>query len=438
MSSKTNPLYLLSQASCSESDTDVSCEDFIDDSRPDSDDEDFIDDRTPHEMEFGPELPPRIPRLKRTVAVPHPDAPPRCRPRVDGDSTDSNCPLVDLTSDQVNEDFGALVNASTEELVQAVGLPLVEVPAVGNDPRHRCLRFCFTLNNYTPEEVSVLREKIAPFAKYLIYGEEVGESGTPHLQGYIEVKTTCTVAGLQKKILGMQGFVSRYAVFACKGNAAQNIAYCSKSGVVWELGVRPKGQGKRSDLEQVATMIMDENASLRDVAIAHPTSFMKYGNGFSKLINLVRMSKRVSRTRGLWCFGVTGSGKSRFAHGLSPESTYVKDPSTKWWCGYNQEDTVIVDDYRSNAGLGFSDLLRLADFHPLPIEMKGSAGQFNSKRIVITTPLSIDATFAHLDWMSEGSLDQLKRRFVELEFGPGKLTYALKLSDVDFPDDVVE
>jgi len=40
----------------------------------------------------------------------------------------------------------------------------------------------FTLNNYTPEEVESL--KICG-SKYLIFGKEIGDSGTPHLQGYM-------------------------------------------------------------------------------------------------------------------------------------------------------------------------------------------------------------------------------------------------------------
>lgn len=43
-------------------------------------------------------------------------------------------------------------------------------------------RIVFTLNNYTPEEYEHLCE-IARTTKWFIMGMEVGENGTPHLQG---------------------------------------------------------------------------------------------------------------------------------------------------------------------------------------------------------------------------------------------------------------
>jgi len=42
----------------------------------------------------------------------------------------------------------------------------------------RSRNFVFTLNNYTTEEVELVKEWDC---KYLIFGKEIGESGTPHL-----------------------------------------------------------------------------------------------------------------------------------------------------------------------------------------------------------------------------------------------------------------
>jgi hypothetical protein len=52
-----------------------------------------------------------------------------------------------------------------------------------------CVRYrniCFTLNNYTSQEYEALLYN--DNFKYVIIGKEVGESGTPHLQGYGELK----------------------------------------------------------------------------------------------------------------------------------------------------------------------------------------------------------------------------------------------------------
>lgn len=52
----------------------------------------------------------------------------------------------------------------------------------------------FTYNNYTEEHI----KKITQLHRY-IFQEEKGESGTPHLQGYIEMKNACRMSALKKK-----------------------------------------------------------------------------------------------------------------------------------------------------------------------------------------------------------------------------------------------
>jgi len=56
------------------------------------------------------------------------------------------------------------------------------------DSFSRMRRVCFTLNNYTEEEASQLKIWLAQKTQYYIMGWEIGEQGTPHLQGYFEVK----------------------------------------------------------------------------------------------------------------------------------------------------------------------------------------------------------------------------------------------------------
>lgn len=362
----------------------------------------------------------------------------RLRASIDGYSSIYGCPRPEPT-DSENDWDGVVDMLLSESSSQSTVEDSPSVPEFGasggcpersSDPKKRSKRFALTLNNPCPLEIAAF-ENLFSFTSFRLYGKEHWNGGgTPHMQCYVELSgIQVSIAKLQKMITAAQGFPSRYAVFVCKGTAKQNIEYCSKDGDVFQTGIVPKGQGKRSDLEAVSEEIAN-GSSLADVAKAHGPSFIKYAGGFQKLWNVFNSKKRTTRTKGLWCFGLTGTGKSRFAHSLTPDSTFVKNAANKWWDGYEQEDTVILDDYRCNAQLGFSDLLRLADFHPLPIEMKGASGHFNSKRVIITTPLSIDETFASLDWMTEGSIAQLKRRFVELEFGPDKLSHTLSLVDL--------
>lgn len=83
--------------------------------------------------------------------------------------------------------------------------------------------WCFTHNNYTENELAqVVTDFEQAGCKYVI-GKEVGENGTPHLQGFVEHAT---------KFRPMEKFKWEFNPHweKCKGTAAQNVEYCTKDG----------------------------------------------------------------------------------------------------------------------------------------------------------------------------------------------------------------
>lgn len=50
-------------------------------------------------------------------------------------------------------------------------------------------KWCFVLNNWTDEEVGSISSKISLMCSKALVAKEIGENGTPHLQGFIEFKT---------------------------------------------------------------------------------------------------------------------------------------------------------------------------------------------------------------------------------------------------------
>lgn len=81
-------------------------------------------------------------------------------------------------------------------------------------------RWCFTLNNYTDNDRSVIETVIENLCVFGVYGKEVGEEGTPHLQGYIEFKK-------RGRPIGIFG-IKRIHWEIAGGNRRQNIVYCTK------------------------------------------------------------------------------------------------------------------------------------------------------------------------------------------------------------------
>lgn len=99
-------------------------------------------------------------------------------------------------------------------------------------------RWCYTLNNYTDDEVTIIRDY--KLAKFHCLGFEEGASATPHIQGYISLKSPARLSAMKK-------FLARAHWEKAKGDEASNIVYCSKEGQFEEWGIRNES-GKRSDL----------------------------------------------------------------------------------------------------------------------------------------------------------------------------------------------
>lgn len=89
----------------------------------------------------------------------------------------------------------------------------------------------------------------------------------------------------------------------------------------------------------------------------------------------------------IWISGPSGSGKSRRALEIAKSnhgSVYFKDTS-KWWDCYDNQETIILDDWRPSKYFRSDVTLRLLGGIPMRGEIKGtSMWNRNCKRIIIT------------------------------------------------------
>ena len=256
--------------------------------------------------------------------------------------------------------------------------------------------YCYTLNNYTAEEYEQLQDLDC---KYHIIAKEIGENQTPHLQGFISFKSARSF----KSVLGE---MKRWHLEACKGNAEQNMTYCKKQGDYIEIGDPPK-QGKRSDISVAKEMVL-EGKGMKDICMTV--------NSYQAIRHAELMKKYVEKQRDfktyvIWCYGASGSGKSRYAQETYPDAYWCMSTS-KWWEGYDAHETVIINDYRKDF-CKFSELLNLLDRYPYRIECKGSSRQMLAKTIVITTPKSPEETWKN---RTDEDLTQLMRRIDKVLF----------------------
>lgn len=237
--------------------------------------------------------------------------------------------------------------------------------------------WCFTLNNYTEEEVVALQDACERLCSYALWGKEVGENGTPHLQGYLHATSKYRLA--QVKDL----FSRRAHWAAARGNATSNRQYCSKGGDVWTCGTCPGGGSKSRDELAIEYRRAFEAGSLPDFEAANPGAALFSGHILRR--NLLASAPGVERpgVRVRWVWGPPGTGKSRFAHSEFPLG-FVKEPRTKWWTGYNLEKEVIIDDFGKN-GIDINHLLRWFDRYRCLVETKGDMVALHADNFIVTS-----------------------------------------------------
>lgn len=257
----------------------------------------------------------------------------------------------------------------------------------------------FTLNNWTPEERNALWT-FKPI-KYMVIGEEVGEEGTPHLQGYAEF--TYNV-----KFSTLKNLCSRVHWEKRKGSALQAAHYCMKDGKYEEKGELSQ-QGKRTDIDKVRNEIL-EGKKVDMIVLENPEFYHQYGRTLSKIEDLAMRQKfRTEMTKGVWYWGSTGVGKSHIAfQNFHPSTHYVLPNDKGWWDAYTQQDTVIINDFRGE--IKYNELLQLVDKWPYSVKRRGREPMpFTSKLVIITS--SLPPCDIYKNRLEEDSLEQLLRRF---------------------------
>lgn len=101
-------------------------------------------------------------------------------------------------------------------------------------------QWCYTINNYTTKDHIPDED-----CKYRIQGYEVGEKGTPHIQGYVWLEEAIRWTAFQKAYPTVTHFEK------AKGNPYQNFEYCSKDKDFEEYGERPKKPKDKSKADDV-------------------------------------------------------------------------------------------------------------------------------------------------------------------------------------------
>lgn len=274
---------------------------------------------------------------------------------------------------------------------------------------NQAINWCATLHydgeGQLDEEAALAQvDALEKISKYLIVGKEVCKTtGQKHLQMYVQLKA-------RKRMTQLKKIMPSAHLEQARGDDQQNYDYCSKEGNFEEFGERKhNNNGKREQERWQNARDAAMEGRLEDV---EPQIFVQH-YGSIRAINkdFASMPENLNEPCGHWLYGLSGAGKSYTARKEFP-GAFLKT-GNKWWCGYQGQENVILDDLdKSHACLGYH-LKIWADLYAFRAEVKGGAVTLRPKAFVVTSQYHPKDIFTDTE-----TLDAITRRFKIRLIGP--------------------
>lgn len=229
-----------------------------------------------------------------------------------------------------------------------------------------------------------------------------GSTGYEHWQVMVAFSSKKSLSGV-KTVFGTECHAE-----LSRSESAAEYVWKDESAVPdtrFEHGHRPFRRNSRTDWDSVWTMAqsgrIDDVSS--EIRVVHYRTLRQIASDYVKPVGLLRT-----------CYvfwGRTGTGKSRRAWDEAGMDAYSKDPRTKFWCGYQMELHVVIDEFRG--GIDIAHLLRWLDRYPVRVEVKGSSRPLVAEKIWITSNLEPKYWYPDCD---EETKSALMRRLIITEF----------------------
>jgi hypothetical protein len=228
-------------------------------------------------------------------------------------------------------------------------------------------------------------DQISAKIRYLAYAEETCPSTQKkHYQAF-------AYAHDKMKLTGWKKLFPTAHIEEMRGSFTDNERYCSKEGMLTELGVRPS-QGQRNDLIAVKRLI-DGGKRPMEIADEHEEHFgtvMKFDRALKSYDRYKRAKKfQDDRTKPevyiRW--GPPGSGKTRWLDINYGLDGWRFAPSNKglWFDGCSDRDVVCFDDVKINEVPPLGLLLQLTHEYPVQVKVHGDYDTWKPRVIVFTS-----------------------------------------------------
>ena len=254
--------------------------------------------------------------------------------------------------------------------------------------------WCFTLNNPTPTEREEFRNfKLGDYFVYMIYQEEMGDNGTRHFQGYLELRE-------QQRITWLKTHFNNNAHFELRrGTQEEAINYCKKDETRVEDGQRgefgqPKAGagGQKRDREAAIEVLSKIQRMEMKPSEIDAATLMIPGFCSAQKLCLSNMGNGPARSDSFRIFvinGPTGVGKSYALHKICG-GNYTSFQSG-WFVNAEQlNEYLFLDEFVGGCkdGMQLHELLSALDPYPQRVPIKGGFAPAVYNTVFITTNIS--------------------------------------------------
>lgn len=257
--------------------------------------------------------------------------------------------------------------------------------------------WCFTINN--PEHEPDFSELDI---KYGVMQLEIGDSGTVHWQGFVQLNSARAASYLKN-------WEPTAHLEVMRGTPQQARDYCMKPGSLeppvefgtWEA----PAPGKRNDLLEVKRL-MDSGKRVLDIARddGHFSTVIKHQRGLQWYeANTAEVDQQPIRV--IVITGPTGTGKTTHAKGYG--EFWAKSPdSGNWWDGYRGEPVVIFDEFKGK-GISMEAFNMLYDRTSVWFPIKGGFTKVCAHTFVFVSNV------APMSWWPDAHFPAFCRRVTE-------------------------
>lgn len=333
--------------------------------------------------------------------------------------------FVEYDAYSASDDEDSSAPAATVPVVGAPAGTIVEPGAF----RVQSKRWCFTWNNPSAVKDSSFYEGLVERGTitYLVFGHETGDSGTYHLQGYVEVPRKRTFPALNEVL----SFPPSVHWEVARGTGYQASEYCKKTGKFEEYGKAPNPtyvekraltkKNKEQDWERLqAYLAMNAWVTVSAMPAEHQATIRSNLAYFKRLQTEAQQVASVElRDVEVYVFwGPTGTGKTyrayQEARAIDPVPYIITFASDRdqWMDNYNGQKVIILDEFDHHR-VDKNFLKRLLDRYSFRAAVKGSFTYGNWTTVYITSNIEPDAWYLNEDPNDRAAI---MRRLKHIEF----------------------